>query len=43
MRHSELNPSTDEVVHFYQIWLRPARNGLETYRNRENMGMTTER
>lgn len=29
VRHSEFNPSSDEVVHLYQIWLRPARNGLE--------------
>lgn len=29
VRHSEFNPSTDEAAHLYQIWLRPARNGLE--------------
>lgn len=29
VRHSEFNPSSDEAVHLYQIWLRPARNGLE--------------
>lgn len=26
--HSEFNPSRTEPVHFYQIWLFPARNGL---------------
>jgi hypothetical protein len=29
VRHSEFNPSTDEVVHLYQIWLLPERKGLE--------------
>lgn len=29
VRHSEFNPSTDEAAHLYQIWLRPAHNGLE--------------
>lgn len=28
IRHSEFNPSTDEPVHLYQIWLFPERNGL---------------
>ena len=27
--HSEANPSPDEPVHFYQIWLFPDREGLE--------------
>lgn len=27
--HSERNPSPDEPVHFYQIWLLPEREGLE--------------
>jgi redox-sensitive bicupin YhaK (pirin superfamily) len=26
--HSDFNPSTSEVVHFYQIWILPAVNGL---------------
>lgn len=27
--HSEFNPSSDEPVHLYQIWLLPERRGLE--------------
>lgn len=27
--HGEANPSADEPVHFYQIWLFPEREGLE--------------
>lgn len=27
--HSEFNPSTSEPVHLYQIWLFPAKKGLE--------------
>ena len=27
--HSEFNPSTEEPTHFYQIWLRPKREGIE--------------
>ena len=27
--HSEFNPSTDEPVHLYQIWLLPDRKGIE--------------
>ncbi len=29
IRHSEYNPSPDEPVHLYQIWLLPERTGLE--------------
>jgi redox-sensitive bicupin YhaK (pirin superfamily) len=29
IRHSEFNPSATEPVHLYQIWLLPARNGLQ--------------
>lgn len=29
IEHSEFNASTTEPVHFYQIWLRPERSGLE--------------
>ena len=29
IRHSEYNPSTTEPVHFYQMWILPARKGLE--------------
>lgn len=29
IRHSEFNPSRSEPVHLYQIWLTPAREGLE--------------
>jgi redox-sensitive bicupin YhaK (pirin superfamily) len=28
VRHSEFNPSTNETVHLYQIWLLPSRNGI---------------
>jgi redox-sensitive bicupin YhaK (pirin superfamily) len=28
IRHSEFNPSADEPVHLYQIWLLPAQAGL---------------
>jgi redox-sensitive bicupin YhaK (pirin superfamily) len=28
VRHSEFNPSADEAVHLYQIWLLPERQGL---------------
>lgn len=28
VRHSEFNPSDRELVHFYQVWLLPARTGL---------------
>jgi hypothetical protein len=27
--HSEFNPSTQEPVHLYQIWIRPERHGLK--------------
>jgi redox-sensitive bicupin YhaK (pirin superfamily) len=29
VRHSEMNPSTTQPVHFLQIWLLPERRGLE--------------
>jgi redox-sensitive bicupin YhaK (pirin superfamily) len=29
VRHSEFNPSPDEAVHLLQIWIVPARKGLE--------------
>lgn len=29
IRHSEFNPSDEEKVHFYQIWLLPEKEGLE--------------
>ena len=28
IRHSEFNPSSDDPVHFLQIWIEPARTGL---------------
>jgi redox-sensitive bicupin YhaK (pirin superfamily) len=36
IRHSEFNPSADEPVHLYQIWLFPERSGLTpSYEQRE--------
>jgi quercetin 2,3-dioxygenase len=29
VRHSEFNPSSSEPVHFLQIWIKPARLGIE--------------
>ena len=29
IRHSEFNPSADEELHLYQIWLLPDRDGVE--------------
>jgi redox-sensitive bicupin YhaK (pirin superfamily) len=29
IKHSEMNPSKDEKVHFFQIWVYPERRGLE--------------
>jgi quercetin 2,3-dioxygenase len=29
IRHSEMNASTDEPVHFVQMWVRPDRTGIE--------------
>lgn len=29
IRHSEFNPSDEEKVHFYQIWIVPEKEGLE--------------
>ena len=29
IEHSEFNPSATEPVHLYQIWLRPAKRGIE--------------
>jgi redox-sensitive bicupin YhaK (pirin superfamily) len=36
IRHSEFNPSKDEPVHFYQIWMLPETDGLTpSYEQRE--------
>ena len=29
VQHSERNPSANELVHFYQIWILPERKGIE--------------
>jgi quercetin 2,3-dioxygenase len=29
IRHSEMNPSAEEAVHLYQIWILPEKKGLE--------------
>ena len=29
IQHSEFNPSTEEPVHFLQIWIQPERKGLQ--------------
>jgi len=29
IRHSEMNPSTEEAVHLYQIWILPEKKGLQ--------------
>ncbi len=29
IRHSEFNPSDENKVHFYQIWIMPEKNGLK--------------
>ena len=29
IRHSELNPSSDEPLHFLQIWIEPGERGIE--------------
>ncbi|MGZ7078237.1 MAG: pirin family protein [Thermoanaerobaculia bacterium] len=29
VQHSERNPSPNELVHFYQIWILPERNGIK--------------
>ncbi len=44
IRHSEFNPSPDEPVHLYQIWLFPERKGLvpgyeqRAFRSHEDAG-----
>ena len=36
IRHSEFNPSSTELVHFYQLWLLPKQNGLSpSYEQRQ--------
>ena len=32
VRHSKFNPSDEESVHLYQIWLLPERKGLKPSR-----------
>jgi len=36
VRHSELNPSNDELVHFLQIWIIPEEDGLEPSYEQKN-------
>jgi redox-sensitive bicupin YhaK (pirin superfamily) len=38
VRHSEFNPSATEPVHLYQIWLLPARNGIQPSYEQEFFG-----
>ncbi|MDX9973460.1 MAG: pirin family protein [FCB group bacterium] len=43
VRHSEFNPSETEPVHFYQIWLLPARLGIEPSYEERRFGDDAER
>ena len=44
IRHSEFNPSDTELVHFYQVWIVPDRQGLarptNSKRSRRTSGKT---
>ena len=38
IRHSEMNPSSDEAVHLLQIWIVPERRGVEPRYAERSMG-----
>ncbi len=43
IRHSEFNPSKDEAVHFYQIWLEPNAKGLKPGYEQRDIGRAGQR
>ncbi len=43
IRHSEFNPSADEAVHLYQIWLFPRARGLQPGYEQKQIDLETRR